>query len=413
MARKTDFIKRSPRKIRPEQLLQALAVASFQPRCSFRAIAVLVSFISGQLVSKQAIAKRLQWQCVHFVRSAVFALISNLSEGNALRQRGVFSFFRRVLIEDSTNVRLPEHLAADFPGAANQRKKKQAILKIQATYDLLSETFAHFSLSGFTRTDQAASADVLTVAQAGDLVLRDLGYFVLGVFKKMLDKGIHFLSRLRLDVSIYDPLTLKAIDLLKELRTHGRFDRQVLIGAKERVAVRLVAVPVPEQVANARRRKAKNNRDRRCNISKRHLELLGWVLFVTSVPATVWSSEAVADIYRMRWRIEIIFKSWKSHFNLTNVPSGSAHQLEALIWAQLLAICLFQPMFGSLDLYCYTNFNTSLSLLKTAPLFPLMLICPIMNCNDFKLMISILIKHFALETRTKRQPNQYSQRLLG
>jgi hypothetical protein len=254
---------------------------------------------------------------------------------------------------------------------------------------------------------------VLTVAQAGDLVLRDLGYFVLGVFKKMLDKGIHFLSRLRLDVSIYDPVTLKDIDLLKELRAHGRFDRQVLIGAKQRVALRLVAVPLPEQVANARRRKAKNNRDRRCNISKRHLELLGWELFVTSVPDTVWSSQTVAQIYPIRWRIEIIFKSWKSHFNLTNIPTGSAHQLEALIWAQLLAICLFQPMFGSLDLYCYTKFNTSLSLLKTAPLFPLMLICPIMNCNDFKLMISILIKHFALETRTKRLPIHNSQRLLG
>jgi hypothetical protein len=71
-------------------------------------------------------------------------------------------------------------LAPDFPGAANQGNKKQATLKIQVIYDLLSETFAHFSLSGFTRTDQAASADVLTVAQAGDLVLRDLGYFVLG-----------------------------------------------------------------------------------------------------------------------------------------------------------------------------------------------------------------------------------------
>ena len=350
---------------------------------------------------------------MHFVRSAVFALISRLSEGNAGRQRGVFSFFRRVLIEDSTNLRLPQHLAPDFPGAANQSNKKQAILKIQVIYELLSETFVHFSLSGFTRTDQAASADVLTVAKAGDLVLRDLGYFVLGVFKKMLDKGIHFLSRFRIDVSIYDPFTLKAIDLLKELRTHGRFDRQVLIGAQQRVALRLVAVPLPEQVANARRRKAKNNRDRRCNISKRNLELLGWELFVTSVPDTIWNSQTVAQIYRIRWRIEIIFKSWKSHFNLTSIPTGSAHQLEALIWAQLLAICLFQPMFGALDLYCYTNFNTSLSLLKTAPLFPLMLICPIMNCNDFNLMISILIKHFALETRTKRLPIENSQYLLG
>jgi hypothetical protein len=262
-------------------------VASFQPYCSFRALAALASVLCGQTVSKQAIAKRTQSQCVDFVRSVLFALIGSISFGNALRERGVFRFFKRVILQDSTTLPLPEHLAEHFPGASNQCKKKQATLKIQADYDLLNESFVHFSLSGFTRTDQAASADILNVAQKGDLVLRDLGYFVLSVFKKMLERGIHFLSRLRLDVSIYDPLTLKAFDLLKELRTYGRLDRQLIIGAKERLSVRLVAIRLPDSVANERRRKAKNNRDRRCNISKDRLELLGWELFITSVPQTL------------------------------------------------------------------------------------------------------------------------------
>lgn len=413
LARKTGFIQRSHRKVSPLQLLQAFAVASFQPYCSFRALAALASVLCGQTVSKQAIAKRTQSQCVDFVRHALFALVGRISYGNALKERGLFTFFNRVLLQDSTTLSLPEHFAEHFQGPSNQCKKKQATMKIQAIYEFLSETFAHFSLSGFTRTDQAASADILNVAKQGDLVLRDLGYFVLSVFKKMQDRGIHFLSRLRLDVSVYDPLTQKAIDLLKELRIYGHLDRQVIIGAKERLSVRLVAIRLPDSVANQRRRKAKQNRDRRCNISKERLELLGWELFITSVPQSVWSPDNVGEVYRMRWRIEIIFKSWKSHFNLKHVPNGSATQLEALIWAQLLAICLFQPMFGAIDLYCCSKHNTSLSLLKIASLFPHLLIYPIISCNDPKLIIEILIKHFSVEKRRNRQPSLYGQAFLG
>ncbi len=336
-------------------------------------------------------------ECVQFVRGAVFALVQRMSAFDKLRRTEVFRPFRRVLIQDSTQLRLPNHLAGIFPGSANQNRKDRAALKIQAVYDLLGDSFPCFSLSGFRRTDQAASADILSVARPGDLVLRDLGYFSTLVFKKLLNQGIHFLSRLKYNVSISDPQTSKPIELLGILRRDGRFDQNVLLSAEHKVPVRLVALPVPEQVANQRRRKAKTNRDKRCNPSKAHLELLGWNIFVTSVDSLTWGAETVQKVYGVRWRIEIIFKSWKSYFNLTRTPTGSAIQLEVLIWAKLLAICLFQKLFGCLELHI----AQPVSLLKTAQFFTWQLIWSLTGSIIVELSAESIHKHLRLEKRKK------------
>lgn len=344
------------------------------------------------------------------MRIAVFTSIASISKFEKLRDDKVFEPFRRVLIQDSTVVSLPPHLASHFPGPANQTRKKLAALRIQAVYDLLGENFPHIEITGFRRIDQAASGDILTVARPGDLVLRDLGYFSIPIFKYMLDSGIHFLSRLPYKVSILDPATLKPIDLLAELKRKGRLDQTVLIGAKHRLCVRLVALPLPEQVVNQRRRKAKNNRDTSCNPSKRHLEILAWNIFVTSVPDSIWSPEAVDKVYSARWRIEIIFKSWKSYFHLTKTPTGSVYELETFIWAKLLSICLFQNIFARLDLYYSKYPETQASLLKTAQFFNCLLtsllatICPV-QCS-----IEVIEQHLRVEK--KKKDHQYLDTIL-
>lgn len=402
VARKTGFLTRC-RKINPAQFLQALIIASSETAFSFRLIALFFGLLSNQRLSKQAVAQRINAKCVQFLRSAVFAYIGNISKFERLQHGEVFEPFSRVLIQDSTVVSLPNHLAPCFPGPANQKRKKLAALRIQTVYDLLSESFPYFDLSGFRRVDQAAAGDILAVAKPGDLVLRDLGYFSIPVLKRMLDLGIHFLSRLPYKVSILDPATLKPIDLLKKLKREGRVDQKVLIGAKHRLCVRLVALPLPEQVASERRRKAKNSRDAQLNPSKHHLELLGWSIFITSVPDSTWASDTVQSVYRLRWRIEIIFKSWKSHFNLTKTCTGSAYELETLIWAKLFSICLFQNLFGKLDLYYSKYQDAHASILKTAQLFTCLLTSLLATICPVQISIEVIERHLRMEKKKKHQ----------
>jgi hypothetical protein len=58
----------------------------------------------------------------------------------------------------------------------------------------------------------------------------------------------------------------------------------------------------------------------------------GWEIFVTNVSRMIWTPPRdVSNAYGLRWRIEIIFKAWKSHFKLTHLTNGSKNYIVALI----------------------------------------------------------------------------------
>src|SRR4029434_9055978 len=226
-------------------------------------------------------------------------------------------------------------LASAFPGPSNNHRRKQAAVKLQFICDLLHSQVLHLSLSGFTRNDQAASPDILQVVRAGDLVIRDLGYFVLKVLEQLALKGASFLSRYRHDLLLHDAATGAVFNLAARLQPGQWLDQEVLLG-KEKLAVRLVAIPLAEAVANHRARQARNNRDRRLHPSAQRLFLLGWNIFVTNVPRTLWPAQALGPIYRLRWRIEIIFKAWKSHLRLRELNVRTAELLGLSMMTKLL-----------------------------------------------------------------------------
>jgi hypothetical protein len=351
VARQSGFLHRCPRKIPMADFLVALLALAAECFLTLERVASIMALESGLAYSKQALHKRLTPAIERFLAQTATCLFGQLPEARA-RLRGLLLPFRRVLLHDSTLEALPDHLAKIFPGSRNQHQTKgSAALKIQCITDLLSSQVLHLSLSGFTRNDQAAAPDILEVAQAGDLLIRDLGYFVIRAFQWIMEKGAFFVSRCRSDVHFYDPRTGQLLNLAAELRRCGRLDRPVLLG-EQKVPVRLVALPVPEAVANERRRRAKQNRDRRCHPDAQRLFLLGWTLLITNVPRSIWPPKVVAAIYRLRWRIEMIFKAWKSHLGLRHFHCRSVKVLRLSIMTKLLFCALVCRCCQSLELLC-------------------------------------------------------------
>ena len=72
-------------------------------------------------------------------------------------------------------------------------------------------------------------------------------------------------------------------------------------------------------------------------------------------------------IYGVRWRIEIVFKSWKSHFKIHAFDYRIPLQVELLIYAKLIYITLFQTCFFiQLTAFIYNTTGQHLSVLKAA-----------------------------------------------
>jgi len=357
LARAAGFLQRKPRKILIPALLAALVALGAETVLSLERIAAVIGLAAGVPYSKQAFHERLSSKIEAFlVRVATALLQHTVTAGD---QRGWLGAFPRVILQDSTCQPVPERLAKAFPGSRNQRRLKRGLLKLQFITDLVGGAVLHWSLSGFTRNDQAASVDILTIARRGDLILRDLGFFSLKVFHHLDLLGAFFLSRCKQGVNFYDPETGRKLDLARELKAHPHWDGWVLAG-EEKVRLRLVAEPVAAAVANERRRKARQNRDQRLKPGRARLFLLGWNVFLTNVPAEVWPPKALFWVYRLRWRIEIIFKAWKSHLRYVELNKRTELLVRVSVLTKLLYCMVVAKFSDTLESRCGQQQQVSL-----------------------------------------------------
>jgi hypothetical protein len=363
LARAAGFLKRTPRKIPIPALLAAFTTLGSETVLSLERIAQVIGLAAGVSYSKQAFHQRLSPKTEVFLTRVAAALLPHTA--GPADQSGWLSHFPRVLLHDSTCEPLPPHLAQAFPGSNNQRRHKGGTLKLQFITDLLGGSVLHWALSGFTRNDQAASVDILQIAQAGDLILRDLGFFSLKVFRSLDQLGAYCLTRCKHGLNFYDPETGQRLDLVGHLKRHPHWDGWVLVG-EEKVRLRLVIEPVAEAVANERRRKARLNRDRRLHPGKERLFLMGWNIFLTNVPADRWPPKALFWVYRLRWRIEIIFKSWKSHLRFIEFNRRNELMVRLSVLTKLLFCMLTAQISDRLEFFC--GQSRQVSLLRVARL---------------------------------------------
>jgi hypothetical protein len=361
LARASGFLKRAPRKIPIPAFLAALIALGSETVLSLERIAKVIGLAANVSYSKQAFQKRLGSKIEDFLTSVAMTLFQHtLTPANS---PGWLSHFPRVLLQDSTCEPVPEHLAKAFPGSRNQRRKKAGNLKLQFITDLIGASVLHGSLSGFTRNDQAASVDILQIARPGDLILRDLGFFSLKVFSSLDQLGAFFLTRCKHGLNFYNPDTEEKLDLIKRLRAEGRLDGMVLVG-EEKVWLRLVAEPVSEAVANERRRQAHKNRDQRLKPSAERLFLMGWNIFLTNVPPEVWPPKALFWVDRLRWRIEIIFKAWKSHLRFIQFNKRNERMVRLSVLTKLLFCMIVAKFSDTLESLC--GHQKHVSLLRVA-----------------------------------------------
>lgn len=268
--------------------------------------------------------------------------------GKNLDQK-TLAFFNRILIQDSTICVLNKKLESKYKGSGGSASK--ASLKIDVIHELKSSAILRMIISEGNLPDISFASFILEEVSAGDLVLRDLGYFKLNELKKISDQNAYFISRFKSDISVY--LTredTKPIDLGRYLKTstdkseNPIVDVVVYLGAIKQES-RLIAYKVPPETSNERRRKAK--RTAACSkfgISEGRLNLCDYVILITNIPVEMLQAEIIGTIYRIRWAIELIFKTWKSHLNLQLSLKGSkATRIECFVYATLI-ICLLTTL---------------------------------------------------------------------
>lgn len=340
----------SLRKIKLPNLIYTLCEMTVNSSPSYRDIALEYSNMFDEDISKVAFYNLFNNNLENILKETInMILIGKKNEAELIG-----SMFGRILIQDSTTMKLLDSAPDIFQGLV---KKKGC--KIQTYYDINSNSFDKLEITPFNVNDQKYSSEIKSIIRKFDLIIRDLGYFNTKMFRKIAEAEAFFLSKVPTTVKFFNKDGTD-LDLLELLESKGDIDK-ILLMSNNKVQVRVIAQKLPDEIANARRRKKKN--ERKANPSKKSLALLGWNILVTNIFETNISAETLFNLYKLRWKIEIIFKTWKSFCSLTVFhKSISKQQIMIYTFCRLLSILLMdkliaKPVFDS----ARRNNNASIS----------------------------------------------------
>lgn len=289
----------------------------------------------GVGISKAAMTDRFNDRLVAFLR-----VVLTRSLGRVLAARpadlALLQGFTHVFIGDATTVPLPDDYAAEFPGCGGTAGTGRAAMKIQLLWEVLTGAVHRLVIEAGKSSD-ATSPIAHEALPAGSLALFDLGYFCLRRFGRMTRAGVSWVSRLQIGVNVYEATgrELRLLDVLQARWEAGQrpIDITVLLGVKDRLRCRLIAVRVPQEVAARRRQEAREKAAKHGRAASRdYLRWQDWTILVTDCDAGRLSWRAAVVLYRTRWQIELMFKLWKSHNGL------AAHRAEAPPREQLATV---------------------------------------------------------------------------
>ena len=240
-------------------------------------------------------------------------------------------------------VRLVDSSVFAGPGKAGGQ------LRLHANYDPALGTFNNFDLSAISKGESL----VHTGIEAGAIYLADRNYAKTKDLRTLEETGAFYVTRTgirsmrMLDVKTSNRLT--GNDILSALGTQDQAEIEVdLIEAKVRKAQRgrllkarlliLKASPAAHAREEARIRRSRSRHGVTPN--RETVSLAGTVMIITNLPADIWPAAMIADLYRVRWQIELAFKSLKSVFRMREVPAKDPALARAWILANLAAALL-------------------------------------------------------------------------
>jgi hypothetical protein len=245
--------------------------------------------------------------------------------------------FNGVYLQDSTTISLPAALAPFLPGSGGSASV--AALKLQVRWELTTCVLEGLSWHPGRAADTRAPLS-RAFLPPGALRLTDLGYFDLEALQDYAAQEVYFLSRLTPRVAVYDGQGRKwSLAALLAMQQGDTLDTEVEVGAEARLRCRLLAVRVPEAVAEKRRQRLRKQAQKKGRkVSAERLALCGWTVYITTVPAEKLSLAEALVLRGARWQVELLFKLWKSEGGVDRSQGHKPFRVLCEVYAKLLGL---------------------------------------------------------------------------
>lgn len=209
----------------------------------------------------------------------------------------------KIFLLDSSSITLPPEAKGDFP--APRSNVIPAAIKVHALWDLFGGIVKWFNLTPATTHDRKGfpPLDMLV----GALIIFDLGYWDYQLLKNMKDLGIFFLSRVKTTAKI------KIVNVVSGVsRTCIGFDlhSQRLMGFRGNI-VEVIGQFIIQKTGETFESRV---------IGFWNPNDTEYYWYVTNLKV---SSILIYPLYRLRWQLELLWKSWKGCLVMDEITSAN------------------------------------------------------------------------------------------
>ena len=221
--------------------------------------------------------------------------------------------------------------------------------RLHASFDPVRQIFTAFDVTSVKAGESLMRAGI----EPGEIAVSDRNYAKTQVLRQINDNGAFFVVRAGIrSARMLDARTgerLTGQDILAALGQAGQAEINVtLIEAKTRkgasvlpVQARLVILRASQAVAAREKARIERSRTKHKAAPTQETQALaGVVMILTNLPLKSWPIARVALVYRLRWQIELAFKTLKSTFAMRDTPAKDPKLARTWILANLAAALL-------------------------------------------------------------------------
>lgn len=294
-------------------------------------------------MTKQGLDERYNTYAVKFMQSCYEHLLNEVLQDYSFEKGlDIPTVFKSIELTDATSFKIPDFLETFYKGGGGVK----ASIKLQHRYNLLKgESIATKIVSGNDH-DCLFLPDLDTILEQDCLYIKDLGYFKLGHLAKIAAADGYFLSRFRALMTCFIKENDKFVAIsLQDLVKQPEYAAIYLGKDKDKLKVRMIIEPASTESTVKRLAKVKKAAStNHSQVQDETLFLCYYNIYITNIEATDLSLQWIHLIYALRWQIELLFKIWKSLFEIDEIKKMSIFRFECYIYGRLIAILLTQKV---------------------------------------------------------------------
>jgi hypothetical protein len=339
LARATGALKR-PREVRDGSQLLRLALGYAATGRSLRTTAAWSGPGLGVNLSDVALLGRLR-EAGDFLATLTTKLLGRLSEVTAPSETW-----------HGPPIRLVDGSIFAGPGAKGGQHR------LHASYDPNRQIFTGFDLTTIKQGESLNRGGI----EPGTIALGDRNYAKTRSLREAKAAGAFYVLRAGVrSMRMIDPRTgerLTGQAIVAALGEESQSELEVeLIEAKARkadgpasVKARLVILRASDSATAREQARIKRSRTKhKATPTEDTQALAGVIMLITNLPPTPWTIAKIAHLYRLRWQIELAFKTLKSTFSMRDTPAKDPRLARTWILANLAAALLTELLMRAIE----------------------------------------------------------------